>query len=102
MNTDKIRIYYPCSSVAKNHGYGFRVEFVFLFEDARGECLDGVAFQHGHCALRDDWTTIERLVDEVDRATTHLHTVLERLSLCVESGKLRQQARMNVEDPHPE
>jgi hypothetical protein len=62
---------------------------VLLFEDARGEGFDSVVFHYGDGALRDDWATIERLVNKVDRATTHLHTVRERLSLRIESGKSR-------------
>ena len=69
---------------------------MLLFEYARGEGLDGVIFQHGHSALRDDWTTIERLVNKVDRASTHLHAMLERLSLRIESRECRQETRMNV------
>ena len=60
---------------------------MFLFENARGECLDSVVFHHRHCALGDDWATIERLVDKVDRTTTHLHAVRERLSLRIQPGK---------------
>ncbi len=75
---------------------------MLLFEYSRGECLDRIILQHRHRALRDDWTTIKRLVNEVDRASTHLHAMLERLSLRIESRKRRQQTRMNVEYPPPE
>lgn len=62
---------------------------VLLFEDACGERLNSVVFHYRHCALSDDWATIERLVDKVNRATTHLHTMRECLSLRIEPGKSR-------------
>ena len=71
---------------------------MLLFEDAGGECFDGVIFKNWHGALRDDWTTIERLVHEVNRTPAYLHAMRECLSLRVKPGKSRQQARMNVEN----
>src|SRR5215210_6838091 len=70
---------------------------MFLFEYARCECLHRISFQNRHSTLRDDWTTIKRLVNEVDSASTHFHSMLERLTLCIKPGESRQQARMNVE-----
>src|SRR5689334_11042686 len=37
----------------------------------------------------------------MNRAATHLHTVLERLPLRIKPGKRRQQTRMNVQYPPP-
>ncbi len=42
----------------------FHIKFVFLFEDSRGECLHRIPFHHRHGTLRDDWSTIKRLVNE--------------------------------------
>lgn len=41
---------------------------------------------------------VEVLVDEVDRATGHLHPVLKRLRLGLESRKRWQQAGVDVQD----
>src|SRR5687767_12671908 len=78
------------------------VKNVFLFEDACGECLNRIAIEHGHGALRDDWPTIKRLVNKVDRAAANFHAMLERLSLRIKPGKRRQQTRMNIHNPVPE
>ena len=71
---------------------------MFLFENARGECVSGVSRQHGHGTLNDDWAPVEFGRDEVDGDTAHFHPVSDRLLLRIESRECRQQRRMNVED----
>ena len=75
---------------------------MLLFEYPRRETLDSIILEHGHGALRDYWTTIKRLVNKVDCAATDFHTMIERLSLRVQSGERRQKTRMNVHYPVPE
>ena len=48
--------------------------------------------------MRDDWPTIERFVDEVDRATSPLDAVIKNLFMSIEARKCRQQAGVNVQD----
>ena len=75
---------------------------MFLLEYACGKRLDSIVIEHGHGSLIDDWTTIKRFVNEVDRAATHFHTMLERLPLRIKPGERRQKTRMNIQYPPPE
>src|SRR5690242_12787637 len=74
---------------------------MFLFENSRRKRVDSISFQNRHDALRDDWSTVERLIHKMNCAAAEFHTVFERLTLCIETGKRRQQAGMNVQDAVP-
>src|SRR6185312_14468110 len=53
--------------------------------------------QDGNGTLRNDHPMIEMLVHEVHGTTSDPGAVFERLLLCVQSGKCRQQRGMDVE-----
>jgi len=71
---------------------------MFLFENARGECVRRVSSQHRYGTLNNDRAAIEFGRDEVNGDTAHFHPVLDRLLLRIKSGECGQQRRMNVED----
>jgi hypothetical protein len=71
---------------------------VLLFENARGERLHRVVVAHVDAALHDDRSAIECLVDKVNRAPGDFHAMRESLCLRIDTGKRRQQRRMNVDD----
>jgi hypothetical protein len=71
---------------------------VLLAQDARGKRLGGVVVADRNRGLDDDGSVVEKLVDEVDRASAHLHAVLQSLVLGVETGEGRQQRRMDIQD----
>jgi hypothetical protein len=75
----------------------FRVDAVFFQEYARRQGLDRVVVFDGHDPLLDDWPTVQCLVNEVDGASSPFDAVIESLSLCVQSRKGRQKARVNIE-----
>src|SRR5918996_968665 len=77
---------------------GFRIQYVFLLQNSSRKCFDRVVVEDWDGALSDDRAAVERVVDEVDRASADRGAVIERLSLRVETGKQRQQARVDVED----
>ena len=79
-----------------------RVNLMLLFKYSCRESLNSIVLEYWNSALRDDLTTIKRLVDEVHSAASHFHTMFERLSLRIKPGKRRQQTRVNVEYPIPE
>ena len=60
---------------------------MFLLEDSGGEAIHRIAIHYRHSALHNYWTTVERLIDKVDRAATHFNAMFECLSLSIESGK---------------
>ena len=58
-----------------------------------------VAGQDRHGLLRDDRPTVERRVDEVDRAAGHGRAVRQRVRDGMAARERRQQRRVRVEDP---
>ena len=72
---------------------------MLLLEDSRGEGLNRIAFNHRYGALQDERPTIECLINKVNRAAAQCRTMLQRLSLRVETREGRQQTRMNIEYP---
>src|SRR4051812_12360394 len=76
----------------------FPVSLVLFDEDARTERGGRVVVDDGDDALRDDGPAVQRLVNEVNGAAGKFDPVRDGLTLRVESGKGRQQARMNVEN----
>src|SRR5579883_2980816 len=77
----------------------FRVDAVFLGQDARRERFDRVVVFDRNRALQDDRAGVEVLIYKVHGAAGDLDAVFQRLLLGVEPGKGRQQGRMNVENP---
>ena len=75
---------------------GYRA--VLLDEDPRGQRLFGVVVPDRDGHLQNDRPGIELGVDQVHRGAAHLRAVAQRLSLRVQSGKRRQQRRVDVED----
>ena len=71
---------------------------VFFCEDARGQSVGRIAIEHGHHALRDDWSAVQRLINKMHRAAGPLDAGLDCLPLRIKSGKGGQQAWMNVQD----
>ena len=57
-----------------------------------------VVVEHRHGLLADDGAGIHARVHEMHRATRHLHAVIQRLLPCFQTGKRRQQRRMDVHD----
>src|SRR5688500_2512875 len=77
---------------------GFRIQYVFLLQNSSRKCFDRIVVEDRDGALSNDRSAVECVVDEVDRASADCRALIEGLSLCVETGKQRQQAGMNVED----
>ena len=83
---------------AGDAGNGLRVGLMLFDQDAVGERVGVVGFEHRNDPLQDDDAVIQMLVDEVHRAAGDLHAVVEGLGLRLEAGEGGQQRRMNVED----
>jgi hypothetical protein len=62
------------------------------------KCNFSIVVKNRYGALGNDRASIQRVVNQVDRASRPLHTVCDRLLLRVESGERGQQAGMNVQD----
>jgi hypothetical protein len=77
---------------------GFRIQYVFLFQNSSRKCFDRIVVEDRDGALGDDWAAVERVVDEVDRASADLCAMIECLSLRVQTGEQRQQAWVDVDD----
>ena len=58
-----------------------------------------VPIQHRNRLMHDDRTMIEFFIDEMDRASRNFHAISERLLLCFEPRKRRQQGRVDIQDP---
>ena len=71
---------------------------MLLNQDSGRQVVDRVAVEYGNHRLSDDRSSVERLVDEVDRAAAQSYSMLESLALRVEAGKCGKQRRMDVED----
>ena len=66
--------------------------------DLGRERLEGVARLDPHFRLREDRAAVDLERHAVHRAAGHLHAAAQRLADAVQPGKLRQQARMQVDD----
>ena len=84
---------------ARNERDSFRVSLMFFDEDARTERVRRVRVKRRDNSLYDDWPTVQCLVNEVNRAAGKFNSMLDGLTLRIESGECRKQARMNVEYP---
>ena len=72
---------------------------MLLGPDARREGLLVVAGQHRDAPLHDHLAGVDAGVDEVDAAAALAHALLQRLALRVQAAVLRQEARVDVEQP---
>ena len=63
----------------------FGIETMLFDQDARRERRDGVAVENGHGRLQDDRTAIEFGRDQVHGRAAHANTMVERLTLRVET-----------------
>ena len=71
---------------------------MLLDEDPRRQRLDRVIVEHRHGGLQDDRTVVELGCHQMHGRARDAHAVFERLPLRVESGKRRQQRRMDIQD----
>ena len=71
---------------------------MFLFEYARRKSFLSVVFKDRNHLLPNDWATIQSFINKVNRAASPLDTMFKDLAVGVESGKRRQQTRMNIQN----
>ena len=83
---------------AGDPGDGFAVGDVLFGENAIGERVGVVGFEHGNGALQHDDAVVEVLVDKMNRAAGDLDAVVEGLGLRFEAGKGRQKRGVDVEN----
>ena len=57
-----------------------------------------IIVQDGNGLLRDNWPRIYSGIDEMHRATGDLHAMIQRLLPGFQSGKRREQGRVDVHD----
>src|SRR5689334_19557906 len=76
-----------------------RINSVFLLENSLRQLLLGIVGKDRNDRLNDDRPFVAFFIDEVNGTSREAHAVLERFLLHVQSGKGRQQCRMNVHDP---
>src|SRR5687767_9404470 len=70
---------------------------MLLLQHARGERRRIIVRAHAHRRLDHDRPVVELRSDEMHRAAMHLDAGLKRALVRVQSGKRRQERRMNVE-----
>src|SRR5262245_21965814 len=68
-----------------------RVNAMFLDENPRAEALRRVVVEDRHRGLQHNRSRVELVRDEMDRRAAHADAILQRLSLCVQTGERRQQ-----------
>jgi len=74
---------------------------VLGFEDARCKHLLRITLPDPHAGLDDNRARIHPFIDEVHRAAGYFNPTGKRLPLCMETGKGREQGRVDVDDPSP-
>jgi len=77
--------------------YSTRINKMFNFKNALGQCLSVVAATHRHRGLQHDGAVIQRRRHEMHRAAVQLDTGIERLLMRFKSREARQQRRVNIE-----
>ena len=82
----------------EDDSHSFRINLVFLGEDAGGQRVFGVVVLDGDDRLEHDGTGVEIFVDEMDGAAGEFDAVFERLALRFEAGEGGEERRVNVED----
>src|SRR6267142_2041349 len=75
---------------ARNRSDTFRVELMFGRLDTSMEAFGSITIQNPYAPLRDDRSGIHPGIHEVNRATRHLHSIIQRLLPSFEPGKGRQ------------
>src|SRR4030095_149006 len=78
------------------------IKRVFLLQNPCCESALSIVIQHRHDSLRDNRTTVKRIVDKVDGAAADLCSMRDRLPLSVKTRERREQARVYVEHPRLE
>src|SRR5262245_66545618 len=66
-------------------------------KNAGSERLGGIVVADGHRRLRNDRADVGLRDDEVNRRARYLHSHLESLAVRIETGKRRQERRVDVE-----
>ena len=84
----------PRAMAATHLGYNS----MFCRMDTLVQAFRGVIVQHWHSLLADDRSGIHAGIHEMHRATRHANPMRERLFPCLQSGKRRQQRRMDIDD----
>src|SRR5215510_15230555 len=75
------------ASLTQNSGDSLRVKLVFLQQNSCRQRFHRIVGAHRHLALRYDWSTVQGLVNIMDRAATHFSLGRERLLLWIQSRK---------------
>lgn len=76
----------------------FGIQLMFCRMDTLVQAFRGVIVQHWHSLLADDRSGIHAGIHKMHRATRHANPMRERLFPCLQSGKRRQQRRMDIDD----
>ena len=71
---------------------------MLLLEDAGRQGIGGITRHDRHRALDDDGPAIELRGHEMNGHAAHLHAMLDRLLLRIESRERRKQRWMDVQD----
>jgi hypothetical protein len=71
---------------------------MFFLQDSARQGLHGITIQNRNDSLGHDGTSVEDVVHQVDGTATDPHAVIQRLFLRFQTGKCRQQRRMNVQN----
>src|SRR5262245_20866103 len=74
---------------------------MFLLENASRKALLCISRKNGNRLLQEDRSTIGSLVDPVDGAARDRFPRFERAPLGMQTGKLREQGGMDIEDASP-
>ena len=91
----------PLFELRKHPGDGLRIGPMLLGQDPRRQGFLRISLKDRHFSLKEDRAGVSALVHVVDRAAGFGLAGLERPTLGVETRVLRQQRRMDVEDPRP-
>ena len=81
---------------------GRHQDAVFFFQNAFAQAFFGVLRENGNGGLRQDCSSVQRLVHEVDGAARNFYPMLQGLSLGMQPSKRGEQGGMDVDDPSRE
>ena len=62
------------------------------------KCVLGIVGKYRHYGLNDNRPVVAFFIDEMHRAAGKSHTMFERFFLHVQTGKRRQNSRVNIHD----
>ena|SRR5438128_1142123 len=71
---------------------------MFFDENPRSQNLDRIVLVNRHFMLYNYRSAVQRLVNEMNRASARLRSLIQRLLLRFKSGEQRQQAGMNIQN----